>query len=392
MDFEARKPEMIALLKKLVETESPSADKAAVDRVGALIAEECRRLGAQVDIVENVVTGNHVVARFGGQTQNGQTQSGQTQNGQTQNGQTQRSAPTNGEILLMHHMDTVFPIGTLEKMPFYEKDDKVFGPGVLDMKGGSVITLTALAALKEAGLLNRPVTALFTSDEEIGSGSSHELIKSLAKGTALALVLESGLVDGGLKTWRKGVGDFYVKVKGRAAHAGGAHEEGRNAIEEMAHQVLAIQEMTDYSKGTTLSVGVIKGGSVSNVVPDECSIEVDFRVLVPEEAGRVEQAMQALKPVTPDTTIEVSGGLNRPPMPKDDLMKATFARAQQIAAGVGLEIRAGGSGGGSDGNFVAPLGVPLLDGMGTYGEGLHSEREYIFSRSLPERAKASRQC
>jgi glutamate carboxypeptidase len=367
MDFYARKDEMVALLKRLVETESPSDDKAAVDRVGALVAEECRRLGAQVTVVENAITGNHVVARFGGQE-----------------GQTRRSAPT---ILLMHHMDTVFPIGTLAKMPFYEKVDKLFGPGVLDMKGGIAITLTVLAALQKAGLLARPVTALFTSDEEIGSGSSHELIKSLAKDAALTLVLESGLLDGGLKTWRKGVGDFYVTVRGRAAHAGGAHEEGRNAIEEMAHQVLAIQKMTDYAKGTTLSVGVIKGGSVSNVVPEECSIEVDFRVLVPEEAERVEKAMQALKPVTRDTSVEVSGGLNRPPMPNDALMQATFIKAQQIAAKVGLEIKAGGSGGGSDGNFVAPLGIPLLDGMGTYGDGLHSEREYIFTRSLPERAK-----
>ncbi|MCX6065686.1 MAG: M20/M25/M40 family metallo-hydrolase, partial [Chloroflexi bacterium] len=163
-------------------------------------------------------------------------------------------------------------------------------------------------------------------------------------------------------------------------------EEGRNAIEEMAHQVLAIQKMTDYAKGTTLNVGVIHGGTVANVVPDFAEAVVDFRVLVPEEAGRVSAAMQALAPVTPGTTLEVSGGLNRPPMPNDDLMKTTFEKARQIAAEIGLEIKAGGSGGGSDGNFVAPLGVPLLDGMGTYGEGLHSEREYIFTRSLPERA------
>jgi len=244
----------------------------------------------------------------------------------------------------------------------------------------------AISALKDAGLLKRPVTVLVTSDEEIGSGTSHELIKKLAKDATLVLVMESGLVDGSLKTWRKGVGDFVVKVKGRAAHAGGAHEEGRNAIEEMAHQVLAIQKMTDYAKGTTLNVGVIKGGTVSNVVPEEAVAEVDFRVLAPEEAERVEAAMKALKPVTPDTSVEVSGGLNRPPMPENDLMKATFAKARAIAAKNGMEIKAGGSGGGSDGNFVSPLGVPLLDGMGTYGEGLHSEREYIFTRSLPERA------
>jgi glutamate carboxypeptidase len=227
---------------------------------------------------------------------------------------------------------------------------------------------------------------LVTSDEEIGSNTSHELIKKLAREAELVLVMESGMLDGSLKTWRKGVGDFVVKVKGRAAHAGGAHEEGRNAIEEMAHQVLAIQKMTDYAKGTTLNVGVIRGGTVSNVVPEEAQAEVDFRVLTTAEALRVGLAMAALKPVTPDTTVEVTGGLNRPPMPEDDLMKATFAKAKSIAAKIGMDIKAGGSGGGSDGNFVSPLGVPLLDGMGTYGEGLHSEREYIFTRSLPERA------
>ena len=358
-DFETKKPGMVALLKKLVQLESPSNDKAAVDRLGAFLAEEYRAAGAQVEIVPNATTGDHIIARWG-------------------------SGP--GGILLMHHMDTVFPLGTLEHMPFYEKDVCLFGPGVLDMKGGIVVSLAAITMLKASGDLTRPVTVLVTSDEEIGSETSQELIKSLAKEAALVLVMESGLLDGSLKTWRKGVGDFLVKVKGRAAHAGGAHQEGRNAIEELAHQVLAIQKMTDYEKGTTLNVGVIKGGSVSNVVPEEATAEVDFRVLIPEEAGRVAKAMQALKPVTPDTVLTVSGGLNRPPMPEDALMKATFERAREIAAGIGQHIKAGGSGGGSDGNFVAPLGIPLLDGMGTYGEGLHSEREYIFTRSLPERA------
>ena len=359
IDFETQKPEMIAELKKLVEIESPSNNKAAVDRVGSLVAEQCRQLGAHVEIVPNSLTGNHIIARWG---------SGQ------------------GDILLMHHMDTVFPIGTLEHMPFYEKGEKIFGPGVLDMKGGLVISLAAIAALKESGALTRPVTLLATSDEEIGSDSSRELITALAKTAALVLVLESGLLDGSLKTWRKGVGDFTVTIRGRAAHAGGAHEQGRNAIEEMAHQILAIQSMTDYARGTTLNVGVIRGGTVSNVVPEEAVAEVDFRVLVPEEAGRIATAMKALKPVTPDTSIEVKGGLNRPPMPADDLMQATFEKARRIAAAAAMQITAGGSGGGSDGNFVAPLGIPVLDGMGTYGEGFHSEREYIFTRSLPERA------
>jgi glutamate carboxypeptidase len=357
--FESATPGMIALLKKIVELESPSNDKAAVDRVGAFIAEECRSRGAQVEIVPNTITGNHIVARWG-------------------------QGP--GGILLMHHMDTVFPLGTLERMPFYEKNGRVFGPGVLDMKGGLVISLFAISALAAAGELNRPVTVLVTSDEEIGSDSSVDLITRLAREAALVLVMESGLLDGSLKTWRKGVGEYKLRVRGRAAHAGGAHDEGRNAIEEMAHQILAIQKMTDYARGTTLNVGVIHGGTVSNVVPEEAMIEIDYRVLIPEEAGRVDAAMQALQPVTRDTSLQVSGGLNRPPMPFDALMETTFNKAHAIAAGIGLQIKAGGSGGGSDGNFVAPLGVALLDGMGTYGEGLHSEREYIFTRSLPERA------
>jgi len=357
--FETRNPEMIALLKKLVEIESPSNNKAAVDRVGAFLADEFQRAGAQLEIVPNTITGNHLIARWG-------------------------TGP--GGILLMHHMDTVFPLGTLENMPFYEKDDRLFGPGVLDMKGGIVVSLTAITALRAAGELTHPVTMLVTSDEEIGSDTSRDLIIRLASSAALVLVMESGLVDGSLKTWRKGVGDFLVKVKGRAAHAGGAHQDGRNAIEELAHQVLAIQKMTDYDKGTTLNVGVIKGGTVSNVVPDEAIAEVDFRIVIPEEAERISKAMHALRPVTADTTLEVSGGLNRPPMPNDAIMKATFEKASMLAATVGLQIKAGGSGGGSDGNFVAPLGIPLLDGMGTYGEGMHSEREYIFTRSLTERA------
>ncbi len=367
IDFEARKPEMIALLKRLVESESPSHDKAAVDRVGKIVADECRRLGADVQVVKNASSGNHVLADF--------------------HPHPHPPSLRERQVLLLHHMDTVYPLGTLAKMPFHQKDDKIFGPGVLDMKGGIVITLTALDALQEAGQLNRPVTALFTSDEEIGSESSRTLIEKLAREAELVLVLESGLPDGGVKTWRKGVGNFTVKVKGRAAHAGGAHSDGRNAIEELAHQVIEIQKMTDYAKGTTLNVGMIKGGAANNVVPEEAEAVVDFRVLVPEETARITAAIQALKPFMPDTSIEISGGLNRPPFPNDERMKATFARAQQIAAAIGMNITAGGSGGGSDGNFVAPLGIPLLDGLGTCGEGLHSEREYIFTHSLPERAR-----
>jgi len=283
-------------------------------------------------------------------------------------------------------MDTVFPLGAIQKTPFREDGEKIFGPGTLDMKAGIVISLAAIEQAQKMGL-NRPVTLLCTSDEEIGSGTSRAQIESLAKESALVLVMEAALLDGSLKTWRKGVGEFWVKTKGRAAHAGGDHQAGRNAIEEMSHLVIAIQKLTDYSKQTTLNVGVIHGGTVSNVVPEECTVQVDVRVMQPGEWEKLEAEMKKLKPVLEGTSIEITGGLNRPPMPFDDRMNATFEKAKSIAAKLGMTLSAGGTGGASDGNFVAPLGIPLLDGMGAVGEGYHSEREYIFTASLEQKAR-----
>jgi len=348
-----------SLLKTLVETESPSHDKAAVNRVGAIVAEEARKLGAQIEIIPNTETGDHVLSTWG---------SGKD------------------GILILCHMDTVFPLGTIQKTPYREEDEQIFGPGTLDMKAGIVIALAAIEQAQQQGL-NRPVTLLCTSDEEIGSHTSREHIERLSKESALALVMEGALLDGSLKTWRKGTGGFWVKVKGRAAHSGGDHQAGRNAIEEMAHQVLAIQKLTDYSKQTTLNVGVIQGGTVSNVVPEEASIEVDVRVMQPGEWERIEAEVKGLKSVLDGTTIEITGGLNRPPMPFDEKMKVTFEKAKSIAAGIGMTLTAGGTGGASDGNFIAPLGIPVLDGMGAVGEGYHSEREYIFADSLEQKAK-----
>ncbi len=354
-------------LRTLVETESPSHNKAAVDRVGAIVAEEARRLGAQVEIVPNVEAGDHVLARFSSPGGRGVRGDG-------------------NPILLLCHMDTVFPLGTLARMSYREAEGKIFGPGVLDMKAGIVIGLAAIEDAQKRGM-SRPVTLLCTSDEEIGSQTSRPWIESLARESELVLVLEPAMPDGSLKTWRKGVGDFTVKVKGRAAHAGGAHELGRNAIEEMAHQVIAIQKLTDYGRQTTLNVGVIHGGTVSNVVPEAAEIEVDFRVMQPGEWEWLEQEMKNLKPVLDGTSIEVSGSLNRPPMPFDDTMKATFEKAKKIAARIGMNLKASGTGGGSDANFVAPLGIPVLDGLGAVGEGPHSEREFIIADSLLEHSQ-----
>ena len=355
--------ETTLLLKRLVETESPSHVKAAVDRVGAIVAEEARILGARVEILPNPETGDHILAHFvpGG-------------------------TPSDKPILLLCHMDTVFPLGTIDKFPYREADGKIVGPGTLDMKAGIVIALAAIEEATRSGL-RRPVTLLCTSDEETGSLTSREHIERLAREASLVLVLEGGLVDGALKTWRKGVGEFWVRTKGRAAHSGGDHEKGRNAIEEMAHQILAIQKLTHYSKQTTLNVGVIQGGTVSNVIPEEAVIQVDVRVMQPGEWERIETEMHNLKPVLDGTSIAISGGLNRPPMPFDDTMKVTFEKARSIAAQIGMDLKAGGTGGASDANFVAPLGIPVLDGLGAVGEGYHSDREYIFAKSLDERVE-----
>lgn len=351
--------ELKPFLKRLVETESPSHDKAAVDRVGAIVAEEARKLGAQIEVVPNQETGDHVIARWKG---------------------------AGNPILLVCHMDTVFPLGTIETFPYREEEGKIRGPGVSDMKASLVISLGAIEEAYKNGT-TRPITLLCTSDEEIGSVTSRALIQKLAKESELVLVMEPALLDGSLKTWRKGGGGFKVKVHGRAAHAGGDHEKGRNAIEEMAHQVIAIQKMTDYSRKTTLNVGVIRGGTVSNVVPEYAEVEIDVRVLQPDEWERVETMMKDLKPVLDGTSIEVTGGLNRGPMPFDDRMQATFSKARTIAAELGIDLKAGGTGGMSDANIVAPMGIPVLDGLGAIGEGYHSEREYIFAGSLAQRVK-----
>ncbi len=359
-DFGERTDALVALLRRLVEIESPSTDKAAVDGLGAVLADELRRLGAMVTVDKQSRVGDNLIAQWGVGQKHG--------------------------LLILCHTDTVHDIGALTRNPCRQVDGKLYGPGTVDMKASLAMTLVALAALKEKRQWPpRPITVLFTSDEEIGSDGSRALIEKHARESALVLCLEPCLADGSLKTWRKGVGDFEIVARGKATHAGADHESGRNAIEEVAHHILAIQQLTDYTQGTTLNVGVVHGGTRSNVVPDEARLHVDMRAKTPEEAERITRWMLALKPVMPGVTLEVTGGLNRPPMPHNDTMKATFKKAQAIAANLGLKIGEGGTGGGSDANFVAPLGVPVLDGLGALGNGAHSEREHVVIASLPER-------
>jgi glutamate carboxypeptidase len=361
-DFTPRLADLLALLVRLVEIESPTTDKAAVDRVGVVVSNQLRQLGAAVTVHERAHAGDHVLGRW--------DPTGRDEIG----------------ILTLCHMDTVYALGTLAHQPCHTLDGKLMGPGTMDMKGSVAMLLTALRAFREhSNWPARPITALFTSDEETGSDTSRDLIESLARRAELVMCLEPCLPDGSLKTWRKGVGDFEVIVRGKAAHAGADHERGRNAIEELANQIIAIQKLTDYRQGTTVNVGVVAGGSRSNVVPDLARAHVDLRVMTAAEGDRITLWMQQLKPVLNGTSIEVTGGLNRPPMPRDERMAATFAHASAIASRLGMNLSEGGTGGGSDANFVAPLGVPVLDGLGALGNGAHSEREHVVIANLPER-------
>lgn len=359
--FDTRLPQILSYLVQLAEMESPSHDKPAVDRLGRFIAGTMSGLGAAVTVEPRTDRGDLVIARWKGNL-------------------------ANGGILLLFHIDTVYPLGTLVKQPLVERDGRLYGPGVLDMKGGAAVFFGAMSALKESGQIpDRPLTALFTTDEEIGSHASVEVIRALAKESQVVFCMEPAMPDGSLKTWRKGVGEYTITAHGKAAHAGAAHQDGRNAIEEIAHQVIKIQAQTDYEKGTTLNVGAIRGGTASNVVPAEAAIEVDMRVLSPGEAERVDAFVKGLQPVLDGTRLEVQGGINRPPMPRDERMVATFEHAREIGARLGLALTEGGTGGGSDANFVAPLGIPVLDGLGLVGANMHSEDEYVEIASIAAR-------
>jgi glutamate carboxypeptidase len=354
--------EILLILKKLVEMESPSGDKKRLDHLARTTGSLLSSAGFEIEYNLQESAGDHLIARSG-------------------------PRGDKKPILLLCHMDTVWDAGTLAKRPLREEGDRLYGPGVLDMKGGLAIAVSTLLSFQKfEPSLPRPVTLLLTSDEEVGSNTSRPLIEQLAGEAELVLCLEPGLPDGALKTSRKGVGQIEIKVQGRAAHAGSDHEKGRNAIEELAHHVLASQRMTDYSRGTTINVGLISGGSRSNVVPEKASAVVDFRVTDTGEGERVLQWAKSLCSVLEGTTLQVIAALERPPMPRDARMAATFERIRQIGSQIGLDLKEGSSGGGSDASFVARLGVPVMDGLGAVGDGAHAVDEFIFVSSLSERA------
>jgi glutamate carboxypeptidase len=353
--------EMTALLALLVEMESSSYDKSSIDRLGGFLAEQARGLGAMVETLPQAKCGDHRRARWGG-------------------------GP--GGVLLLCHMDTVWEPGTVVRRPIRIQDGLFYGPGAFDMKGGIVNALWAMRALLDLDLLpDRRVTLLLTSDEEIGSRTSRAAIESEASTHDAVFVLEPAQPPyASLKTSRKGVGLYQVTVTGRPAHAGADHEKGINAIEEMAHQILDIQQFTEYAAGTTVNVGVVRGGTRSNVVPAQATARVDVRVTNAAEAGRLDIRMHSLTPRLPGASIDVSGGINRPPMVRSDGAARLYAQAVALGGELGLRITEAGSGGGSDGNFTAALGIPTLDGLGVVGDGGHAEHEHVVLASMPERA------
>jgi glutamate carboxypeptidase len=272
-------------------------------------------------------------------------------------------------------------------MPVREEAGRLLGPGVYDMKASLVMLFGALEACGRLGLeLPRPVIALATSDEEIGSHSSRPLIETMARDCAYVLVIEPPLADGSLKTARKGVGRFTIEVEGKAAHAGVAPGSGASAIVELAHQIVKIHALNDVKTGTTLNVGVVRGGTVPNVVAARAAAQIDVRATTLDSAARIDQALRSLEPATAGTRVKVEGRFGRPPMERTPAIAALFDQARQIGRGLGIELTEGSTGGGSDGNFTAAIGIPTLDGLGVRGGGAHADDEHIQIDSLPERA------
>lgn len=362
--LKGRTPDLLDELRDWVGRETPSHDKPALDALGAVLADRLRGLGGAVESIPNPEGGDHLLARFPGGVD-----------------------PDSRPVLIVGHFDTVWPAGTLESMPFRVEDGRVHGPGVLDMKGSLAIFVHAMLGLRALGIPPlRPILALWTADEELGSPHSRPFIEAAASESHHALVIEPALADGGLKTARKGVGRYTLDVAGRAAHAGIEPEKGISAVAELAHQVLAIQSLNDFAAGTSVTVGTIRGGTASNVVPASARAQIDVRMTGVAEAERIDRALHSLTPALAGTTLTVSGGVNRPPMVRTPAIAALFERARTLGSRFGLELTEGMTGGGSDANFTAAAGLPTLDGLGGVGAGAHAPHEHALLDSLPERA------
>lgn len=356
----AGEQKLLERLRRLVEIESPSDDKAALGRCVEAVAEMASGLGARVRRHRQRDFGDVLELRFG---------------------ITARSKMP--PVLLLGHLDTVWPLGTLRTMPFRIADGRAWGPGTLDMKAGVAMALTALEAMWATDALKRTVIVLLNSDEEVGSTASRPITEKLARECAAVLVLEPAQgLHGAYKTARKGVGNYRLRVTGRAAHAGVDFESGHSAIHELAHQLETIRGFTELDRGVTVNAGVIRGGTRSNVVAAEAEAEIDVRIARAADAARIEKRFRSLRVRDRGCVLQVDGGINRPPMERSRGTVALFRRAATLAEAMGFALEEAATGGGSDGNFTAALGVPTLDGMGAVGEGAHASHESVLLRYL----------
>ena len=363
--FEARsrQKQIIALIRELVECESPSDNPEAINRFVALLGDVAPSF-ARVKTIGGGRFGRHLLMEFD-----------------------LFGKKKHGQILALGHSDTVWPLGTLATMPFRQKDGRLWGPGVLDMKAGMAFLIYAMRILRDLEIpVAHKVVMQINSDEEAGSGSSRAMTEKNAKRSNAVLVLEpaSGL-DGKLKTARKGVGDYTVTVRGKASHSGLDFTGGASAVLELARQIERIAHFTDLKRGITVNPGVIVGGTRVNVVAAEACAEVVMRIVRLKDAAALDRKFHALRPVDERCTIEVTGGLNRPPLERSPAVARLFGKAQSLAREMGVSLGETLAGGGSDGNFTAALGVPTLDGLGAVGEGAHALNESILVDRIADR-------
>jgi glutamate carboxypeptidase len=363
---ESRRDWAVALIETLAALESPSGDIGALGRCGAVIARQMTELGGRVT-THSTPAGDHLRGEF--------LPSGASAT---------ESAP---QILLLGHYDTVWPIGQLTRMPVRREGDRLYGPGVFDMKAGIVIGLLAMRALSDARLTPPGrVVMLWTTDEEVGSLTSRGIIEAEARLSRAALVLEPSLPDGAVKTARKGVGDFVVRAHGVAAHAGIDPTRGASAVHELAYQVGVLSALTDLDRGLSVNVGTIRGGSRANVIAEDAEAHVDVRIPTMADAERVTAAISGLVPRDRRVQLEITGAINRPPFERTPSVADLYRRAEAIAAELGRPLGEGATGGASDGNFTGAIGVPTLDGLGAVGHGAHALDEHIVLEPLAFRA------
>lgn len=356
------KEEMLRFIEKLVNIDSGSYDKDGVDHIGKILAEQYRELGFHVSVIPQKEYGDHLVI--------------------------EHKDARNPSIVILAHMDTVFPKGTASERPFRIEGDRAYGPGVIDMKSSQVALLYAVKALiKEGNEGYKQIKIILNSDEEIGSPTSRSIIENEARGNKYALVMEPARKDGSLVSARRGKGNYTLIVEGKAAHSGIEPEKGRSAIEELAHKIIQLHELSDHENGISVNVGLIEGGSSANTVSDHAEAQIDVRMKEMEQVELIEERLEEICSTTEvsGTRILLEGEMNRPPMEKNKKTRALLRIIQDVGDEIGIEIEDTATGGGSDASFTSSLGVATIDGLGPVGGNAHSDKEYLKIPSLVER-------